>query len=164
MKKLKANKLFQPCAVDVDDELYPNGIFVFNITKLLNFIVANKNKFPIEYVNVNSIAKYSFPKVNEDTVKTANLALPIILAEISPNNFNVIDGRHRLEKAFRGGHQTIPAYRVIAEQHIPFLTTQMGYQEYIKYWNEKVKNYQKEFRQSDYMKSSISSLKSLASL
>ncbi len=141
MRKLKINKLFQPCAVDVNDELYPNGIFVFNITKLQNFIVANKNKFPVEYIEVNSIPKYKLSNIDEETIKNANLALPIILAEISPNRFNVIDGNHRFEKAFRESRQTIPAYRVMAEQHIVFLITKMGYQEYIEYWNEKVKNY-----------------------
>lgn len=29
MKKLKINKNFKPCSVEVDDELYPNGIFEF---------------------------------------------------------------------------------------------------------------------------------------
>ena len=32
-KKLKADKDFTPTPVNDGDELYPNGIFVFNITK-----------------------------------------------------------------------------------------------------------------------------------
>ena len=142
MRKLKINKLFQPCVVDVNDELYPNGVFIFNITKLQNFIAANKDKFQVEYISVSSIPKYKSANINEDTVKNANLTSPIILAEISSSRFNVIDGNHRLEKAFREGHQTIPAYRVMAEQHIAFLTTKMGYQSYVGYWNEKVKESQ----------------------
>ena len=144
MRKLKINKLFQPCVVDVNDELYPNGVFIFNITKLQNFIAANKDKFQVEYISVSSIPKYTSSNINEDTVKNANLTSPIILAETSPSRFNVIDGNHRLEKAFRDGHQTIPAYRVMVEQHIAFLTTKTGYQSYIGYWNEKVKELQRE--------------------
>ena len=144
MRKLKINKLFQPCVVDVNDELYPNGVFIFNITKLQNFIAANKDKFQVEYISVSSIPKYTSSNINEDTVKNANLTSPIILAETSPSRFNVIDGNHRLEKAFRDGHQTIPAYRVMVEQHIAFLTTKTGYQSYIGYWNKKVKELQRE--------------------
>lgn len=40
-KKLKVDKKFQPLLKDLDDEFYPNGIFEFNITKLLMFIKAN---------------------------------------------------------------------------------------------------------------------------
>ena len=99
MRKFKISKLFQPCTVEVNDELYPNGIFIFNITKLQNFIAANRDEFPVEYIDVNSIPKYRPSNMDEDTIKNANLELPIILAEISPNCFNVIDGNHRLERA-----------------------------------------------------------------
>ena len=33
-RKLKTNRRFTPCPIDDEDELYPNGIFVFNITKM----------------------------------------------------------------------------------------------------------------------------------
>jgi len=32
------NRCFNACPVDEEDELYQNGIFVFNITKLVEFI------------------------------------------------------------------------------------------------------------------------------
>ncbi len=83
MKKLKMNKLFQPCTVDVHDELYPNGIFVFNITKLQNFIEANKNKFPIEYVDVNSISKCNFSNINELS-STMLIAQPAVVVRLLP--------------------------------------------------------------------------------
>jgi hypothetical protein len=36
--KLKIIKKFTPCPIDDGDELFPNGIFEFNITKMLSFI------------------------------------------------------------------------------------------------------------------------------
>jgi hypothetical protein len=139
MKKLKLNKLFQPCVVEVGDELYPNGIFVFNITKLQNFIENNKSLFLVENFDINKIHRYGPSRLHKKAIKNTNLSLPIILAEISPGSFNVIDGHHRVEKALHKGYKTIPAYRIMAEQHIAFLTTKTGYREYVKYWNEKVK-------------------------
>jgi hypothetical protein len=38
--KLKLDKMFRPCPLDEGDEAYPNGIFEFNITRLLTFIDA----------------------------------------------------------------------------------------------------------------------------
>jgi hypothetical protein len=118
MRKLKLNKLFRPCIVEVDDELYPNGIFVFNITKMRDFIEKNKTMFSVENYDIDKISRYESPHLNKEIIKNANLSLPIILAEIRPNIFNVIDGNHRVERAFRENHKTISAYRVMSEQHI----------------------------------------------
>jgi hypothetical protein len=38
---LKLDKKFQPCPLDEGDEAYPNGIFVFNIIRLLATIDAH---------------------------------------------------------------------------------------------------------------------------
>jgi hypothetical protein len=35
---LKLDEKFQPCPVDEGDEVYPNGIFQFNISRLLAFL------------------------------------------------------------------------------------------------------------------------------
>ncbi|MEI8013086.1 MAG: hypothetical protein WCI27_11535 [Candidatus Omnitrophota bacterium] len=37
-KKLKIDRKFTPCPVDDEDELFHNGIFVFNITKMIAYI------------------------------------------------------------------------------------------------------------------------------
>ena len=42
-KKLKADDNFTPCPINDGDELYPNGIFVFNITKMLSFLITTPN-------------------------------------------------------------------------------------------------------------------------
>ena len=56
--------------------------------------------------------------------------MPIILAEISPGKYNVIDGNHRIEKAYRLGTERIPAYILTARQHLRFLTTVKAYHAY----------------------------------
>ena len=135
-RKLKLNKKFLLPCHDDGDEFYPNGIFEFNITKLVAFIRANPNKFPIEEVEVASLLPSSH--LNELTIKTADLANPIILAEISPGRFNVIDGNHRLERARRGGRNAIPAFKVRPEYHIAFLTSEKACKVYVEYWNSKI--------------------------
>ena len=71
---------------------------------------------------------------------TANLSAPIILAEIAPGRFNIIDGNHRAERAHREGVEKIPAYRVSAADHQAFLTSERSYKAYIEYWNSKVES------------------------
>ena len=137
-KKIMLDKKFKPFPVDEDDELYPNGVFVFNISKLIGFIKANKSSFPVEEVELRSLQIFRSSNFDEATIEAANLSAPILLAEISPGMFNVIDGNHRLEKACRSGIDQIPAYRIYANQHLVFLTTVKAYKAYIEYWNSKV--------------------------
>lgn len=138
LKKMMLDKKFKPFPVDEDDELYPNGVFVFNISKLIVFIKANKSSFPVEEVELQSVQMFRSSNFDEATIEAANLSAPILLAEISPGMFNVIDGNHRLEKACRAGIYQIPAYRIYANQHLAFLTTIKAYKAYIEYWNSKV--------------------------
>ncbi len=137
-KKFGFNKDFKPCAVEINDELFPNGIFEFNITKLKAFINSNPDQFPLEEVDVKSLRWNSFSALDESTIQISNLSIPIILAEISPNRFNVIDGNHRLEKACRDKVKKLPAFRVYVDQHLAFLTSEKAYRLYVDYWNSKV--------------------------
>ena len=137
---LTKNKNFKPCSVDDGDEIYPNGIFEFNITKMMAFIQQNKSAVVQENIEVKS-CRTDFPNknLNESTVESANLSNPVILAEISPQRYNLIDGHHRIEKALRLGVKRIPAYKLAAPQHIHFLTSLKAYSSYVDYWNTKVK-------------------------
>ena len=80
-------------------------------------------------------------ELEKDTTLLANSFVPIILAEIRPGGYNVIDGNHRLEKAYRMGVEYITAYRLKPDQHMPFLTSLKAYHTYVEYWNSKIKSY-----------------------
>jgi len=146
LRKLKIDKKFQPVLKNDGDEFYPNGIFEFNITKLLAFIKDNLHIFQPAEVPVKTVRFHS-EHLNEATIQSANTKEPIILAEIAPDRFNVIDGHHRLEKAYRDGINNILAYKICAEQHIKFLTSIEAYKEYIGYWNSKIQVYSRQFKQ-----------------
>ncbi len=137
-RQLKLNKAFTPVSVNENDELFPNGIFEFNVTKMLAFIEANVDKFPVETVEVEPLRGYSSETLDEETIRRADVSKPILLAEISPGRFNVIDGNHRVERAGRDGQKTIPAHRIGAEQHLAFLTSARAYEAYVGYWNSKL--------------------------
>ena len=128
---------FRPCPVDVGDELYPNGIFEFNITKLLNYIHENPDLVTLEEVAVDDFAK-SFASINESHLDSVEIVTPVILAEISPGRFNLIDGHHRMEKERRMGKKRILAYKLDVEQHMKFLTDKKAYVVYVEYWNSKL--------------------------
>ena len=98
--KLRVDRHFSPCPVDEEDELYPNGIFVFNITKLTEFIQNNPGSFRCEEVLVKGFPA-GFSRLNESYLAEVDLSRPVILAEIAPGRFIVIDGNHRMEKARR---------------------------------------------------------------
>ena len=134
--KLTVDKNFTPCPESDGDEFYPNGMFVFNITKMTEYVIDNPEVFVPEEVAVNSLHK--FLSLNESHVDSVDISKPVILAEIAPSRFNLIDGQHRVEKAHRQGIETIRAYKLNVNQHIRFLTSIKTYEIYVEYWNSKI--------------------------
>ena len=49
-KFLKADKNFTPLPVDDGDEMFHNGIFIFNITKMIEYIKSNPELFKPEKI------------------------------------------------------------------------------------------------------------------
>jgi hypothetical protein len=137
-KILNIDKNFKPCPADEGEEVFVNGIFKFNISRMIEHIQNNPDVFTPEIVVVKEIYTTS-PYINEDHMDTVDVSKPLILAEISPDQYNLIDGNHRAEKAVRSGLQEIKAYRLTASQHIQFLTHKEGYEKYVDYWNDKLK-------------------------
>jgi hypothetical protein len=52
LSKLKFDNRFRPCSAEAGNELFPNGIFEFNISRLLSFIQAHADRFPVEPVEL----------------------------------------------------------------------------------------------------------------
>ncbi len=145
MKMMKANKNFTPCVVDDGDELYPNGIFLFNITKMLEYIRKNPDRFPVQDISLQDFPAV-FSSINESHIDTVDITRPVLLAEIAPGWFNLIDGHHRLEKAKRQGKQSLTAFKINSELLSNFLVDKKAYFAYIEYWNEKVKKFTRNIK------------------
>ncbi len=137
-KKLKVNGNFIPCPAKTDDELYQNGIFVFNITKMIEYIKKNSSEIELVDVDVSDFPK-CFSSIDESHLDSVDVSQPVIIAEISPGNYNLIDGNHRMEKARRLRESKMPAYKLNVNQHMAFLTEKKGYLCFIDYWNGKLK-------------------------
>ncbi len=146
---LEIDENFNPAVTEEGEEFFPNGYFVFNITKMLNFISSNKEIFELKNISIKEYRRGT-AVINESHVDKVDITVPIILAEISPGRYNVIDGNHRIEKAHRLGAETIPAYVLTMRQHLPFLTTVEAYRAYVGYWNEKVMLLRTEFCYSHF--------------
>ena len=137
-KKIKANDNFIPCPTKNGHELYQNGIFVFNITKMVEYIKLNSNEIDLVDVDVSDFP-VCFSSINEPHVDSVDITQPVIIAEISPGHYNLVDGNHRMEKARRLGINRMSAYKLNVNQHINFLTEKKAYLSYIDYWNGKLK-------------------------
>ena len=104
---------------------------------MLEYIQKNLNDFSIEEVYVSDFER-EFSSINETHMDSVELLQPVILAEISPGSYNLIDGNHRMEKARRLGIEKVKAYRLSVDQHLQFLTEKKAYKIYIEYWNGKL--------------------------
>jgi hypothetical protein len=136
-RKLYPDKTFIPADISEGDEYFVNGIFEFNITKLIAYIKINPDLFIPVNVIVSEINN-DFSVIDEDYIDSVVFNEPVILAEIAPGRFNLIDGNHRMEKAKRLGLKDIMAYKLSPAQHIRFLTSRNSYDAYINYWNDKL--------------------------
>jgi len=139
IQPLRADPCFSPCPVDDGDELFPNGIFVFNVSRILEYLETKPTE--VEFVEIAVCdLDHGFLSLNESHVDSVDLSRPVLLAEISPGQYNLIDGQHRVAKATRQGVNTLRAYRLTVLQHIRFLTSKDAYFTYIDYWNGKVRS------------------------
>ncbi|HDT12296.1 MAG TPA: hypothetical protein ENO01_01420 [Candidatus Marinimicrobia bacterium] len=135
-KLLTVQNDFTPFPVDDGDEVFANGIFKFNITKMIASIQENPDCFILQEIKVDDFYK-EFSSINHLHVDTVDVLNPVIIAEIAPERYNLIDGNHRMEKARRMGMKKLPAYKLNPLQHIRFLTSKTAYLAYIEYWNGK---------------------------
>ena len=136
MQKLKADAGFTPCPVHDGDELFPNGIFEFNVTRILEHIENTPSDVDLVEIAVSDFCS-EFSSLDESHVDSVDISRPVVLAEISPGNYNLIDGHHRMAKARRLGIDRMQAYRLTVLQHIAFLTSVKAYLSYVEYWNNK---------------------------
>lgn len=135
---LKLDKTFQPCPVEEGEEVYRNGIFHFNISRILAHLDAHANEFPVRFVALTDIPNYGDANLDEDTICSADLSRAVLFAEIAPGRYNLIDGNHRVAKARRDGAPTVAARSIACPHHVAFLTTSLGYEKYVEYWNSKL--------------------------
>jgi hypothetical protein len=135
---LKVDEAFTPCPIHDGDELFPNGIFEFNVTKILEHIEKNPADVDLTEIEVSELCP-QFSSIDESYVEPADISRPVVLVEVSPGHYNLIDGHHRMEKARRSGVGRIRAYKLKVLQHVAFLTSKKAYLCYVEYWNNKVK-------------------------
>lgn len=106
-RKLKLNKNYLPCVANENDEIYPNGIFRFNVTRILEQIGAGKLEAEKAEINTVEWFRTHFRgSVNESHLPSVDVTLPVLQAEIRQGMYEIIDGHHRLEKAYRNDIKT----------------------------------------------------------
>ena len=140
-RTLKLKKNYIPKKqINEELEIYKNGIFNFFISKILEDIKNGIFTPKIERINIEKWRKThcTNDSLNEEHLKTVNTKKPIIQAKISIDKFEIIDGNHRFEKAFRDGKKTINSYKIYVEDLIPYFYDQKGYECFVKYWNSKL--------------------------
>ena len=143
-RTLKLIKNYAPKVQESEEiEIYPNGIFKFFISKILEDIKNGDFKPKMERINIEKWRKSHVKNtdfLDENHLKIANTRKPIIQAEIRIGKFEIIDGNHRFEKAFRDGKKTINSYKIYGEELVPYFYNQKGYECFVNYWNSKLED------------------------
>jgi len=121
-------------------EIYPNGIFQFLISNILEDIDKGTFAPKMERINIDKWKKMHITssRLDEEHLQGVDTKKPIIQAEIRIGKFEIIDGNHRFEKASRDGKKTINSYKIYGEELVPYFYTKLGYECFVKYWNSKL--------------------------
>lgn len=136
---------YVPCSTQENDEIFTNGIFRFNISRMLADIEAGLlNAVPIQ-IDVKKWYKEHYrDRINEEHLPSVDPSQPILIAEIKQDNYNIFDGHHRMEKASRSGQDWIDAYQLSGEQIVPYFITKNGYESFVSYWNGKLEEQERD--------------------
>ncbi len=138
-RKLKLDKNFEPLPTRDGDEIFRNGYFEFNITRILEDISAGKLEIAEEPINLSSWPKlHSSNVINEDHLPAVDINKTVLQAEIRVGTYNIIDGNHRMEKARREEIQFLNSYKMKGEQLLPYFIKKKGYEAFVEYWNSKL--------------------------
>lgn len=127
------------------DEIYANGIFLFNISRILEDIRDGAIPYTREILVLEDWFKSNLrpTDLDEEHLLKIDTSTPILLAEISTARYSIIDGNHRIEKAFREGQKSIECNKILSRTLLDYFTDERGYLSYLDYWNEKVREARK---------------------
>lgn len=121
------------------DEIYVNGIFNFSISRILEHIDLGKLEVEKEKINVKEWFRLHFRGlVNEEHLSMVDISKPVLQAEIRPGMLEIIDGNHRMERAYREGIEFVESYKLKGEQLLPYFADIRGYKAFVEYWNSKL--------------------------
>lgn len=138
-RKLKLDKSFEPLPTRDGDEIFRNGYFEFNITRIMEDISVGKLEVAEEPINISSWSRlHSSNTVNEDHLPSVDISKTVLQAEIRAGAYNIIDGNHRIEQARREGVNLINSYKMKGEQLLPYFIKKKGYEAFVEYWNSKL--------------------------
>jgi hypothetical protein len=147
-------KSFIPTPPQEGDEYMVNGVFYFNISKMIDDIEHDRCDFTLEEIDVPEWTSESSERnLRKNFIEMADLSKPVILAEIAPDRliinpqippgnwrergYNLLDGHHRVVKASHTGTSILKAYCLPMESHIRYMYK--GLDIYKQYWDEKCK-------------------------
>jgi hypothetical protein len=138
-RKLKRIENYIPCEALENEEIFCNGIFYFNISRIIEHIRNGTITPEREDLEVEKWRQYNLDFIKETHLPLVDCSQPVILAEISPGRYNLIDGHHRMEKAHRDQIRFMSSFKIKMEQLIHYFIDKRGYLAFVDYWNSKLK-------------------------
>ncbi|MBN8209845.1 hypothetical protein JI666_13895 [Bacillus sp. NTK071] len=133
------NKNYDPMTSNVGDEIFRNGFFHFNITRMTEDIHSGNLEVEVETIYIKEwFNRHFHSRINESHLPSIDVSIPIIQAEMRPGLYEIIDGNHRIEKAYREDLPTIQSYKLKGEQLLPYFKDKEKYVAFVEYWNSKL--------------------------
>ena len=125
-------------------EWFRSGFFEYDVTRLLAAEQTGRLSPYLHNVSVTEcISFFGKPFLPATHIEEADLSRPLLMAELSPFSYILVDGYHRLAKAAAHQIETLPAYCLPAKFAAEFLCKEKQYLEFTSYWNGKAYDYER---------------------
>ena len=119
------------------DQKYQIGNEYGSIMWDINKIINDKDQFNIKEYDVEELIHNNPFNGNHDHVMNTDISEPLIVVNLIENIDKLIDGNHRLQKAFKLGYKKIKAYYLTIEEHNKYIVDydEKVYQKVVQNWN-----------------------------
>ena len=117
-------------------ELY--AAFYVNIDNVREDI--RKGLYEIRTVSVNDIQNVT-KDIPLSDCQNLDFSMPIVFGEVSPDEYVLIDGNHRVTLAIANGIEQLQAVVLSAEQFVDYIASEKIGRGFVEHWNEKAMRY-----------------------
>ncbi|MCI8400927.1 MAG: hypothetical protein HFI38_02335 [Lachnospiraceae bacterium] len=131
------------------DDWVAEGVVRFHLPAILIDVETKPEEFITGEIRV---ADYVDEMEEHDTKEDDEpLSEPVIAVEYGPDDWRVIDGWGRIERAVREGVERLPAVKLPSEQAMKYLVEERDVKAFIEHWNFKTAYWERRDRVNGFL-------------
>lgn len=134
------------------DEWVAEGVARFHLSAILIDIERKPESFIVDRIRVEDYRSELEDHAGDAEEDTDSLSEPVIAVEYGPNDWRVIDGWGRIDRAAQLKMDSLPAVKLPSEQAMRYLVEEEDVRRFIEHWNFKTAYWERRDRVNGFLK------------